>query len=165
MLTKGYIMGNNIHFCKNCFNNNKSLIFATPEKNNYYRGFMCFFSQENLGDICPVCKTNGLVETNITEEELKTIGEASNYSTQLLDAMRALKDKDIIEYELKLSQFRNNIKSTTKQGAQIDYDVKCPHCGSSSITTGARGVNGFWGFIGASKTVNRCAKCGYTWKP
>lgn len=42
---------------------------------------------------------------------------------------------------------------------------KCPKCGSTSISTGARGVNHFWGFIGASKTVNRCANCGHTWKP
>jgi predicted RNA-binding Zn-ribbon protein involved in translation (DUF1610 family) len=43
--------------------------------------------------------------------------------------------------------------------------VKCPKCGSTSITTGARGVNQFWGLLGASKTVNRCANCGHTWKP
>jgi hypothetical protein len=41
----------------------------------------------------------------------------------------------------------------------------CPKCGSTSISTGARGVNHFWGFIGASQTVNRCANCGHTWKP
>lgn len=42
---------------------------------------------------------------------------------------------------------------------------RCPRCGSTSISTGARGVNHFWGFIGASKTVNRCAKCGHMWEP
>lgn len=41
----------------------------------------------------------------------------------------------------------------------------CPRCGSRSITTGARGVNFTMGLIGASKTVNRCSKCGYTWAP
>lgn len=43
--------------------------------------------------------------------------------------------------------------------------LKCPKCGSTAITTGARGVNNFWGLIGASKTVNRCGNCGYTWTP
>jgi RNase P subunit RPR2 len=43
--------------------------------------------------------------------------------------------------------------------------VHCPKCKSTLITTGARGVNQFLGFIGASRTVNRCANCGYTWKP
>lgn len=41
----------------------------------------------------------------------------------------------------------------------------CPKCGSTSITAGARGINWFWGTIGSGKTVNRCANCGYTWKP
>lgn len=53
-------------------------------------------------------------------------------------------------------------KEKTNQSQNIP---KCPKCGSTSISTGARGVNYFWGFIGASKTVNRCANCGHTWKP
>ena len=44
-------------------------------------------------------------------------------------------------------------------------EITCPRCGSTQITTGPRGVNGFWGFIGASKTVNRCGSCGKTWSP
>lgn len=43
--------------------------------------------------------------------------------------------------------------------------IHCPKCDSTAITTGARGVNNFWGLLGASKTVNRCGNCGYTWKP
>jgi len=42
---------------------------------------------------------------------------------------------------------------------------RCPKCGSTAITSGARGVNFTWGLIGASKTVNRCANCGNTWDP
>lgn len=43
--------------------------------------------------------------------------------------------------------------------------VCCPHCRSTSITTGPRGYSLLSGFIGSSKTVNRCAKCGYKWEP
>lgn len=43
--------------------------------------------------------------------------------------------------------------------------VICPHCGSTQITTGARGFNIVTGFLGSQKTVNRCSKCGYTWHP
>lgn len=43
--------------------------------------------------------------------------------------------------------------------------VKCPKCGSTSITAGQRGYSLLTGFIGSGKTVNRCAKCGYKWKP
>lgn len=61
--------------------------------------------------------------------------------------------------------------------------VKCPNCGSTSITAGQSNFplfNGFigpsitigeidfplfTGMIGSGKTVNRCANCGHKWKP
>lgn len=42
---------------------------------------------------------------------------------------------------------------------------KCPKCGSKSITAGQRGFSIITGFIGSGATVNRCANCGYKWKP
>lgn len=58
--------------------------------------------------------------------------------------------------------------TSTQHPDPISFDkskIVCPKCGSTAITTGARGVNFTMGLIGASKTVNRCSKCGYTWKP
>lgn len=46
-----------------------------------------------------------------------------------------------------------------------NHQIRCPKCKSTQITTGARGFSIVTGFIGANKTVNRCAKCGHTWKP
>lgn len=46
-----------------------------------------------------------------------------------------------------------------------DGQIHCPKCNSAQITTGSRGYSLVWGFIGAGNTVNRCAKCGYKWKP
>lgn len=43
--------------------------------------------------------------------------------------------------------------------------VRCPHCGSTQITTGQRGYSLITGFFVANKVVNRCANCGYSWKP
>lgn len=43
--------------------------------------------------------------------------------------------------------------------------VRCPKCSSTQITTGSRGYSLAWGFIGAGKTVNRCANCGHKWEP
>lgn len=45
------------------------------------------------------------------------------------------------------------------------HKPRCPKCGSTSITAGARGANALFGFMGASKTVNRCSNCGNTWTP
>ena len=46
-----------------------------------------------------------------------------------------------------------------------DNLVHCPRCGSTQITTGQRGFSFWTGFIGANKTVNRCANCGHHWTP
>lgn len=43
--------------------------------------------------------------------------------------------------------------------------VMCPRCKSTQITTGQKGFSLLTGFIGSNKTINRCAKCGYTWQP
>lgn len=50
-------------------------------------------------------------------------------------------------------------------GKQASDVLRCPKCGSTSISTGSRGVNWTFGMIGASNTVNRCAACGHTWQP
>lgn len=46
-----------------------------------------------------------------------------------------------------------------------DGKIRCPKCKSTNITTGSRGYNIVWGFIGSNKTMNRCAKCGHKWEP
>ena len=74
------------------------------------------------------------------------------------------------------SNSSNNNNNNNKQ-------VKCPNCGSTSITAGQSNFPLFTGFIGPSitigeidfplftgmigsgKTVNRCANCGHKWKP
>lgn len=42
---------------------------------------------------------------------------------------------------------------------------QCPKCGSTAITAGQRGFSIITGFLGSGQTVNRCANCGYKWKP
>lgn len=43
--------------------------------------------------------------------------------------------------------------------------LRCPRCGSTAVTTTSRGYSLLTGFIGSNKTVNRCGKCGHTWRP
>lgn len=56
-----------------------------------------------------------------------------------------------------------NIKETFL--FEKDQPLKCPRCGSTAVTTTSRGYSLVWGFAGSNKTVNRCGKCGHTWKP
>lgn len=46
-----------------------------------------------------------------------------------------------------------------------DGKLHCPKCNSTNVTTGSRGYSIVWGFVGSSKTVNRCGKCGHKWEP
>ena len=74
-------------------------------------------------------------------------------------------DKLIIELA---TEYNQEIVSQIQQSNETEDDknqVKCPRCGSTQITTGQRGYNLFSGFLGSNKTVNRCANCGYSWKP
>jgi len=43
--------------------------------------------------------------------------------------------------------------------------TKCPKCGSTAVSTGARGFSIVTGFIGSGQTVNRCGNCGHKWRP
>ena len=47
----------------------------------------------------------------------------------------------------------------------VNSIVKCPRCGSTSITTEERGYDIMWGFLGSSSKKNLCQKCGYKWWP
>lgn len=72
---------------------------------------------------------------------------------------------DQSDSELDIGKVDNssNIKSTflfTK-----DQPLKCPRCGSTAVATTSRGYSLIWGFIGSNKTINRCGKCGNTWRP
>lgn len=100
----------------------------------------------------------------ISTDDAYDIYRATN-STEIIDAMIELKQRDIIEYGLKLSQFRTQLSQQQSSRVVEENKVRCPKCKSTSITTGARGVNFTFGLLGASKTVNRCANCGHTWKP
>ena len=60
-----------------------------------------------------------------------------------------------------INSLNENLSTLSANGGTII----CPRCGSNQITTGQRGFSLLTGFIGSSKTVNRCGNCGYSWKP
>lgn len=83
----------------------------------------------------------------------------------LYNAMVELKKNDIIEYNLKMSQFRSQVEQQKASTSQKANTVRCPRCGSTNITAGQRGYSLLTGFVGSGSTVNRCANCGHKWKP
>lgn len=124
---------------------------------------------------CPECLCPfENVDKNSPRKEFKSpipdgnLVKAVSTDENFMKAMTELYENDPIEYQLKMSQFKANLKqqeSNKKVEESTKGVIHCPKCNSTAITTGARGVSWFWGTIGSSKTVNRCANCGYTWKP
>lgn len=116
----------------------------------------CIDNYKNCGGI--------MCDTGLKFDEANIIRKISS-DNELLNAMIELKKNDIIEYNLKLSQFKNQVDQNNQIQQRDNNVVKCPKCGSTNITAGQRGYSLVTGFIGSGSTVNRCAKCGYKWKP
>lgn len=143
-----------IKFCNNCYEN---------RINNGMCNYGYFWCLKPEIQNCPNCG-NDLKNIDFPFEDLKLLTFISN-DVRLYKSMIQLYNDDIIEYELKMSQFRtNNIQAQQIQQAETSKP-KCPKCGSTNITTGQRGFSLLTGFWGSNKTVNRCANCGHTWKP
>lgn len=150
---------NRLFICPNCI----EMLRNEPIKSYIqYRGFYTVVKvPENRR--CPKCNEE-LVEIDILQEDVIAITKISN-DTNFLESMIQLKQKDPIEYQLKLSQFKNQIQQQENTHAQATNTVKCPRCGSTNITAGQRGYSLLTGFVGSGRTVNRCANCGHKWKP
>lgn len=130
---------------------------------------ICGAKLENIDELdeCPECLCP------LNKENISTIPDggwvkAVSTDENFMKAMTELYENDPIEYQLKLNQFKAQVKQqeqAQESKKEEENTIHCPKCNSTAITTCARGVNNFWGLLGASKTVNRCGNCGYTWKP
>jgi len=98
-------------------------------------------------------KSPCIIFHNINSEQTNKIKETlSNLDCKI--EIKKHKEQYTTSDNEKISNYYQNIDTIT-----------CPRCGSNQITTGQRGYKFITGFIGSNKTVNRCAKCGYSWKP
>lgn len=147
-----------IKFCKKCHDEKKIRYWG--DKYGY------LWTLTDDAKICPDCQSN-LVDIDFPALDLKILSKISD-STDFYDAMIKLHDDDIIEYELKMSQFRSQVEAQEAEEERKKAEEskpRCPKCGSTSITAGQKGYSILTGFLGSNKTVNRCSNCGHTWKP
>lgn len=115
---------------------------------------------------CGLCGGN-LINTNISTEEFSIIENISS-DDDFLNAMIDLKEKDPIEFQLKMSQFKTQVQQQESIKTQNDNTPRCPHCKSTNIKS-ISGLNrgasiAMWGIF--SKKINKsfeCKQCGYTW--
>ena len=165
--------------CRKCLNDRKNEIheygdyfsslldYKYPEDDKkYYRG-ICSPSK-NIDGNC-ICCGEPLEKMNINNHELFIISNVGSPNPDYVLAMNDLKKNDIITYTSKFNELQEkwdrSRESNNNEQEQESNQVHCPKCGSTQITTGQRGYSLFSGFLGSNKTVNRCANCGYSWKP
>lgn len=157
-------MNNKIKYCESCAKTKKNVYIPENIKTaEFKKGFMVGYGEDVK--ICPFCETP-LKDVPITSEDFSTIQTVSDYNRELLEAMIALKEKDVIEYELKMSQFRTQAQQIQQtQSKASEKKITCPRCGSTSIISGTKGFSFFTGFLGSGDYRKVCENCGYKWKP
>lgn len=117
----------------------------------------CIDNYKNCGGI--------MCDTGLKFDEANIIRKISS-DNELLNAMIELKKNDIIEYNLKLSQFRNQVNQQKQQ--QENNVPKCPTCQSINIkkisTTSKVTSVAMFGLLSQKvKKTYHCNKCGYEW--
>lgn len=110
---------------------------------------------------CPNCGNN-LTDTVMDEEDSFILCNISR-DQSFLESMILLKEKDLIEYQLKMSQFKYQCEQHKNENVP-----RCPTCGSTDIEkiTGLSKVGSvaLWGIL--SRKVHKqwhCNSCGSEW--
>ena len=113
-----------------------------------------------------------LIPMELPHEDYITLCEATTsvkntdlrVNWNLYNAMVDLKEKDPIEYQLKMSQFK-----TQQKQQQESNTPKCPTCGSTNIKKisglSKAGSVAVWGVFAAGRTSKtwHCNNCGSEW--
>lgn len=169
--------------CDNC-NPNYELDKMNPrwssseKEAEYYKNFVGIYETEKFPTdyneklekhICPFCN-NKLIDTNFLHDDFNLISKATDWNRQVLDLMMELHEKDLIEYQLKLNQFKlqqEQSDAIKKQERDINK-LHCPTCSSVKVkkisgTAKVAGAAMFGLFSKTARSQFECEKCGYKW--
>lgn len=117
-----------------------------------------------FNNVCPMCHE----KDSYVEEYIMDIKRISN-DPDFVQAMTKLHDEDPIEYQLKMSQFKANLKQQeSSKKVEEDNRPKCPNCHSTNIQKISGTKRWFsTGLFGlASSDIGKsmvCKQCGYKW--
>lgn len=157
-----------IKYCPKC-KDNKNFQNEYHTDWNPVQGYFIAFSPSD--DICPYCKEK-IKSTHMDYDNFKDILSVST-DERFVDTMISLYNNDIIEYELKMSQFRNQLEQKrsnerTQRQQQTQNTPKCPTCGSTNIEKISVGkkISGsmlFGIFSSDVRNTMHCKDCGAKW--
>ena len=159
-----------VKFCPVCneTKQNTYLFYNNEKFKEFTKGYFYIAEPKEDTRICPCCEKGVLEDSPLTFEEFKIIDDVSDSDRQFLEAMIELKKNDPIEYQLKMSQFKANLKQQESNRAEEDNKPKCPTCRSTDIekiSLGKKTVGGalFGLFSSNVRNTMRCKQCGYKW--
>ena len=146
-----------VKLCNYCKQNRK-------DDDIWASGYLNWIADDDY--ICPLCD-HKLLDTILTIEESRILMDISR-SAAFFDAMIELKEKDIIEYNLKMSQFRTQVEQQKRSESKVDNTPKCPTCGSTNIekiSVGKKAIGGAMFGLFSSNIRNNmhCKNCGAKW--
>lgn len=131
---------------------------------------ICGAKLENIDklDECPECLCP------LNKENISTIPDggwvkAVSTDENFMKAMTELYENNPIEYQLKISQFKANLKQQeSSKKVEEDNKVRCPNCHSTNVKaiTGTEQAMSIMGLGIFSKKINKsfkCLNCKYTW--
>lgn len=112
------------------------------------------------------CNGN-FIETSLSYDDFWVLCDISD-DNDFLQAMIDLKERDIIEFNLKMSQFKSQLEQQKSNKAQNSNRPKCPTCGSTniekiSVTKKAFGGAMFGILSSDVRNSMHCKNCGAKW--
>ena len=161
-----------VKYCEDCFNKQEESIeyiksttgFSIEDINKYFS--IGYYTLNNDIEFCPIHKTKKLKNSLLTIEEYETIITVST-ELSFIKAMEELKEKNQIEYQLKISQFKASLLQT-KVTEEDSNKPHCPTCGSTNIEKISFGKKAFGGamfgiFSSDVRNTMHCKNCGAKW--
>ena len=144
-----------IKFCKKC---------QEEKRENCPSGY--YYGWKDTVTHCPNCG-NKFIDIDFPKNDLIIIEDISE-DVSFIESMIKLRETDIIEYNLKMSQFKAQLSQI--QAQKENSKPHCPTCSSTDIkkiSTTSKAVNtALWGiFFGGTKRHKTfcCNSCGYEW--
>ena len=168
-------MSKEVKYCKKClkepdlyFNKVKSVTnWSDEEIKKYFTvGYYTPRKEKNM-QYCDYHPEEILETSNFTFEEYNVI-ESISTDISFVQSMESLKEKDPIEFQLKLAQFKANTLQQEQIERKTDNLPKCPTCGSTKLskvsTISKAGSVALWGLFSQKvKKTWHCGNCGYEW--
>ena len=129
-------------------------------------GNIAIYTQDYCVHKSNYCNGN-LVEVNISYDDFLILCDISE-DNDFLQAMIDLKEKDIIEYNLKITQFKLQLEQHKNNKVQNDNRPKCPTCSSTNLKEisglSKAGSVAMLGLLSQKvKKIYHCNSCGYEW--